>query len=168
MKVLITENQLADKIRSLGLTLSRDYEGKNPLLVGCLKGSLVFLSDLIRQITVPHTIDFVRISTYGKFRTSSENVQADLFNIDVKNRHVIIIEDIIDTGMTLDYLTEALKKQTPNSLKVCTLLFKPGGGYEPTKVDYQGVDIGNDFVGGYGLDWNERYRSLPYIAIVSD
>ena len=90
MKVLITENQLADKIRSLGLTLSRDYEGKNPLLVGCLKGSLVFLSDLIRQITVPHTIDFVRISTYGKFRTSSENVQADLFNIDVKNRHVIL------------------------------------------------------------------------------
>lgn len=168
MKILLTEDQIAGKVRHLGARLSEDYREKNPLLIGCLKGCVVFMADLIREITVPHTIDFVRASTYGKGRTSSGIVRADLFDVDVSGRHAVIVEDVVDTGLTLGYLTEALAKQEPSSLKVCALLVKPDAHRVPVTVDYKGFDVPDDFVVGYGLDWGDRYRNLPYVAVVDE
>lgn len=168
MKILLTEEQIAEKVRHLGAQLSDDYGGKNPLLIGCLKGCVVFLADLMRVITVPHAIDFVRTSSYGKRQVSSGAVRADLFDVDIRGRHVVVVEDIVDTGLTLAYLTEALTKQEPLSLKVCALLVKPGAYRAPVTIDYKGFDIPDDFVVGYGLDWGERYRHLPYVAVVDE
>ncbi len=168
MKILLTEAQIAEKVRHLGAWLSGDYRDKNPLLIGCLKGCVVFLADLMREITVPHAIDFVRTSSYGKKQVSSGAVRADLFDVNVRGRHVVIVEDIVDTGLTLGYLTEALAKQEPLSLKVCALLVKPGAYQAPVTIDYKGFDIPGDFVVGYGLDWDERYRDLPYVAVVDE
>lgn len=168
MKVLLTEEQIAEKVRSLGAQLSGDYSGKNPLLIGCLKGSVVFLADLMREITIPHTIDFVRTSSYGKGQVSTGSVHAEFFDVDVRGRHAVIVEDIVDTGLTLGYLTEELTKQEPLSLKVCALLVKPGAYRAPVTIDYKGFDIPGDFVVGYGLDWGERYRDLPYVALVDE
>ncbi len=168
MKILLTEEQIAEKVRHLAARLSTDYRDKNPLLIGCLKGCVVFLADLMREITVPHTIDFIRTSTYGKRQTSSGVIRADLFDVNVRGRHAVIVEDIVDTGLTLGYLTEALTKQEPLSLKVCALLVKPGAYKAPVAIDYKGFDIPGDFVVGYGLDWGERYRNLPYVAVVDE
>ncbi len=168
MKILLTAEQIAEKVRYLGARLSDDYRGKNPLLIGCLKGCVVFLADLMRVITVPHAIDFVRTSTYGKGQVSSGVVRADLFDVNVRGRHAVIVEDIVDTGLTLGYLTEALTKQEPSSLTVCALLVKPGANRASVAIDYKGFDIPDDFVVGYGLDWGERYRDLPYVAVVDE
>ena len=168
MRILLTEEQIAEKVRCIGARLSDDYRGKNPLLIGCLRGCVIFLADLMRAISIPHTIGFVRTSTYGTGKTSSGVVRADLSDVDVHARHAVIVEDIVDTGITVDYLTEALTKQEPLSLKVCALLVKPGACQTPVTIDYKGFDIADDFVVGYGLDWGERYRHLPYVAAVDD
>lgn len=168
MKILLTEAQIAEKVRYLGARLSDDYREKNPLLIGCLKGCVVFLADLMRAVSVPHTIGFVRTSTYGAGQSSSGVVRADLFDVNVRARHAVIVEDIVDTGLTLAYLTEALAKQEPSSLKVCALLVKPGAYQAPVTIDYKGFDIPDDFVVGYGLDWGERYRYLPHVAVVDE
>ena len=168
MRILLTEEQIAEKVRSLGAQLSADYREKNPVLVGCLKGCVVFLADLMREITVPHAIDFVRTSSYGKGQVSDGVEEADIFDVNIRGRHAVIVEDIVDTGLTLGYLTEALTKQEPLSLKVCALLVKPGAHRAPVAVDYRGFDIPGDFVVGYGLDWGERYRDLPYVAVVDE
>ncbi len=168
MKILLTEEQIAEKVRYLGARLSDDYRAKNPLLVGCLKGCVIFLADLMRAMQAPHAITFVRTSSYGPGRTSSGVVRADLFDVDVHGRHAVIVEDIVDTGLTLGYLVEALTRQEPLSLKVCALLVKPGAYRAPVKIDYKGFDIADDFVAGYGLDWGERYRDLPYVAVVDE
>ena len=168
MRILLTEEQIAQKVRSLGAQLSADYREKNPVLIGCLKGCVVFLADLMREITVPHTIDFVRASSYGKGQVSDGVVTADIFDVNIRGRHAVIVEDIVDTGLTLGYLTEVLTKQEPLSLKVCALLVKPGARRAPVRVDYRGFDIPGDFVVGYGLDWGERYRDLPYVAVVDE
>ena len=126
MKILLKEKQIAERIEYLGAQISKDYENKNPILIGCLKGCVVFLADLMREITIPHTVDFVRTSTYGKSRTSSGVVQADFFDLDICGRHTVIVEDIVDTGLTLSYLMTTLTKQDPLSLKVCSFLVKPG------------------------------------------
>lgn len=166
MRILLTEEQIAEMVRSLGARLSADYREKNPVLIGCLKGCVVFLADLMREITVPHTIDFVRVSSYGKGQVSAGVMNADIYNVNIRGRHAVIVEDIVDTGLTLAYLSEALTKQDPLSLKVCALLVKPETHRAPVAIDYRGFDIPGDFVVGYGLDWNERYRDLPYIAVV--
>ena len=168
MKILLTEEQIAEKVRYLGTRISEDYGDKNPLLIGCLKGCVVFLADLMRAIRVPHAIGFVRTSTYGAGQTSAGVVRANLFDVNVRARHAVIVEDIVDTGLTLGYLTEALAKQEPSSLKVCALLVKPGANRAPVTIDYKGFDIPDDFVVGYGLDWGERYRYLPYVAAVDE
>ena len=168
MRILLTEEQIAEKVKSLGARLSADYLEKNPVLIGCLKGCVVFLADLMREITVPHTIDFVRASSYGKGQVSDGVVKADIFDVNIRGRHAVIVEDIVDTGLTLGYLMEVLTKQEPLSLKVCALLVKPRAHRAPVTIDYRGFDIPGDFVVGYGLDWGERYRDLPYVAVVDE
>ena len=168
MRILLTEEQIAEKVRSLGAQLSADYREKNPVLIGCLKGCVVFLADLMREITVPHAIDFVRASSYGKGQVSAGVAKVEIFEVDIRGRHAVIVEDIVDTGLTLGYLTEVLTKQEPLSLKVCALLVKPGTNRAPVTIDYKGFDIPGVFVVGYGLDWGERYRDLPYVAVVDE
>jgi hypoxanthine phosphoribosyltransferase len=165
-EILIPADRLQSRIAELGAEISRDYAGKNLLLLAVLKGSVLFLSDLMRQITVPHAIDFMATSSYGS-RIESTGVVRILKDLDapIEGLHVLIVEDIIDTGRTLDYLTRILRPRMPESLRVCTLLNKPSRREVQVAVDYIGFDIPNKFVLGYGLDYAELYRNLPYIAV---
>ena len=167
-KVLITRDDLQRRIAELGETISRDYAGKDLLLVCVLKGGVLFLSDLIRAIHVPHEIDFMAISSYGGGRTESSGVVRILMDLNksISGRNVLIVEDIIDTGHTLGYMTENLRTRNPTSLKICTLLNKPSRREVNVHVDYIGFDIPNEFVVGYGLDFNELYRNLPFIGVL--
>lgn len=167
-KILITREQLERRIDELGQAISRDYAGKDLLLVCILKGGILFLSDLMRAIRIPHAIDFMAISSYGGTRTESSGVVRILMdlNTNITNRNVLIVEDIIDTGRTLAYITEMLKTRDPASLKICTLLNKPSRREVQVPLDYVGFDIPNEFVVGYGLDYNEIYRNLPFIGVL--
>ena len=167
-EILLTEEQIKERIKELGAELSRDYAGKNPLVVGVLKGVVVFYADMIRAIDVPLQLDFMWISSYhGTSSTGTMNVRCDL-SAQVKGRHVLILEDIFDTGNSLQYTYDYLMAKEPASLKICTLLDKPERR-NPTvtvKADYTGFVIPNEFVVGYGLDYNEQYRNLPYVGIL--
>lgn len=167
-KILITREQLERRIAELGEAISRDYAGKDLLLVCILKGGILFLSDLMRAIRIPHAIDFMAISSYGGTRTESSGVVRILMdlNTNITNRNVLIVEDIIDTGRTLAYITEMLRTRDPASLKICTLLNKPSRREVQVPLDYVGFDIPNEFVVGYGLDYNEIYRNLPFIGVL--
>ncbi len=167
-KILITRDALHHRIAELGATISRDYASNDLLLVCVLKGGFLFLSDLIRAIQIPHAIDFMAISSYGGARTESSGVVRILMdlNASIENRHVLIVEDIIDTGRTLSYITENLRTRNPASLKICTLLNKPSRRQVQVAIDYIGFDIPNEFVVGYGLDYNEIYRNLPFVGVL--
>ena len=167
-KVLITREQLQDRIAELGAAISRDYAGKDLLLLCILKGGVLFLSDLVRAIHIPHAIDFMAISSYGGTHTESSGVVRIIMdlNANIANRNVLIVEDIIDTGRTLTYITELLKTRNPTSVKICTLLNKPSRREVDVPLDYIGFDIPNEFVVGYGLDYNEIYRNLPFIGVL--
>lgn len=165
--ILLTEKQIQARIRELGEELTRDYAGKDPVIVGVLKGVVIFYADMIRQIKVPNQIDFMWISSYVGTQSGSMQVRQDISS-DIKGRHVLILEDIYDTGSSLDFTYRHLLSKEPASLKVCTLLDKPerrrpGITLQP---DYTGFTIPNAFVVGYGLDYNEHYRNLPYIGIL--
>ena len=167
-KVLLSEQQLKDRIRELGEELSREYADKDPIFVGVLKGVVVFYADMVRQITVPCQFDFMWISSYsGTETTGRMEVKRDI-SADIKGRHVVILEDIFDTGNSLTYLVNYLKMKQPASVKICTLLDKPEGrNPEVTlEADYTGFQIPNEFVVGYGLDFNEHYRNLPYVGVL--
>lgn len=165
-EILIPADRLQARIAELGEEISRDYAGKNLLLLAILKGSVVFLSDLMRRITVPHAIDFMATSSYGS-QIESTGVVRIIKDLDapIEGQHVLLVEDIIDTGRTLDYLMRILGPRMPASLHVCTLLNKPSRREVHVAVDYIGFDIPNKFVLGYGLDYAELYRNLPYIAV---
>jgi hypoxanthine phosphoribosyltransferase len=167
-EVLIPADRLQARIVELGRAISRDYEGRELLLLSVLKGSVLFLSDLMRHITVPHAIDFMATSSYGSGVESSGVVRI-LKDLDapIEGRNVLIVEDIIDTGATLDYLVRILRARQPNSLEICTLLNKPARRLVPVPVKYIGFDIQDEFVFGYGLDYAELYRNLPYIAVLA-
>jgi hypoxanthine phosphoribosyltransferase len=167
-EVLIPADRLQARIVELGRAISRDYEGRELLLLSVLKGSVLFLSDLMRHITVPHAIDFMATSSYGSGVESSGVVRI-LKDLDapIEGRNVLIVEDIIDTGATLDYLVRILRARQPNSLEICTLLNKPARRLVPVPVKYIGFDIPDEFVFGYGLDYAELYRNLPYIAVLA-
>jgi len=167
-EVLIAPDRLQARIEELGAEISRDYEGKDLLLLAVLKGSVLFLSDLMRHITVPHAIDFMATSSYGTGMESSGVVRI-LKDLDapIEGRNVLIVEDIIDTGRTLDYLVRILNARAPRSLRVCTLLDKASRREVPVPVDYTGFEIPDKFVFGYGLDYAERYRNLPYVAVLA-
>jgi hypoxanthine phosphoribosyltransferase len=166
-EILITEEQIQAKTRELGRQISRRYEGQDLLLICVLKGAVAFLADLMREITIPHEIDFMAISSYGA-STESSGVVRILKDLDtnIEGRNVLIVEDIIDTGRTLNYITRNLKTRHPKSVRVCTLLDKPSRREIDVELDYVGFEIPNKFVIGYGLDFAEIYRSLPYIGVL--
>jgi len=166
-EVLISAEQIRTRTRELGQQISRDYQDQDLLLVCVLKGATAFLADLMREITVPHAIDFMAISSYGT-STESSGVVRILKDLDtnIAGRNVLIVEDIIDTGRTLSYITQMLKTRGPKSLRICSLLSKPSRREIEIRVDYVGFEIPNKFVIGYGLDFGEIYRSLPYIGVL--
>jgi len=166
-KVMITEEQVSQKVKELGKVITRDYQDKDLLLIAILKGSVVFLADLIRAISLPLHMDFMAVSSYGTSTATSGVVRIlkDL-EADITDKHVLIIEDIVDTGLTLSYLKENLNSRNPASLKVCTFLDKPSRRKVAITPDYNGYEIPDEFVVGYGLDCNEEFRNLPYIAVV--
>ena len=167
-QILLSEEQIQNRIRELGEELSREYADKNPVVVGVLKGVVVFYADMIRQLKVPCQLDFMWISSYkGACSTGKMLVRQDL-SADIKGRHVLILEDIYDTGNSLDFTVKHLMEKEPASLKICTLLDKPDGRKPgiTLKADYTGFTIPNAFVVGYGLDYNEKYRNLPYVGIL--
>lgn len=167
ISMLLTEQQVDERIQELGDQISRDYEGKQVHLICVLKGGSLFLCELAKRITVPVSLDFMSVSSYGKSMTSSGVVRI-VKDLDdpVKDKHVIVVEDIVDSGRTLSYLLEMLKKREPASVAVCTLLDKPERRVTDVKVDYTGFQIPDEFVVGYGLDYDQRYRNLPYIGVV--
>ena len=166
-EILISAGQLQAKTRELGQRISRDYEGQDLLLVCVLKGAIAFLSDLMRQICIPHAIDFMAISSYGA-STESSGVVRILKDLDsnIAGRNVLIVEDIIDTGRTLNYIVQMLRTRNPKSIRICSLLSKPSRREIDVLVDYVGFEIPNKFVIGYGLDFGEIYRCLPYIGVL--
>lgn len=167
LRTLISENELKDRVIALGNEISKDYEGKTVCVICVLKGGVMFMVDLAKEIKVPVTMDFMAVSSYGN-ETSSTGVVKIIKDLDesIEGKDVIIVEDIIDSGRTLSYLVQILKDRRPNSLKICTLLDKPERRVVDVKVDYVGFSIPDEFVVGYGLDYQQIYRNLPYIAIV--
>jgi hypoxanthine phosphoribosyltransferase len=166
-EILIDEERLQERIRDLGREISADYAGKELLLVGVLKGAVFFMADLMRSLTVPCEIDFMAISSYGAATDSSGVVRIlkDL-DINIEGRHVLVVEDIIDSGLTLSYLLRNLESREPADIEICSLLTKPDRREIDVPVKYVGFEIPNKFVIGYGLDFAERYRNLPYVGVL--
>ena len=166
-EILIDEDVLQRRIAELGDEISADYHGRDLLLLGVLKGAVFFMSDLMRRLTIPCEIDFMAISSYGASTDSSGVVRIlkDL-DINIEGRHVLVVEDIIDSGLTLSYLMRMLESREPESLEICALLTKPERREIDVDVRYTGFEIPNRFVIGYGLDFAERYRNLPYVAVL--
>ena len=167
-KILLTEEQIQARITELGEILSEDYKDKNPIVVGVMKGVVVFYADMIRKIKTPCQMDFMWISSYaGTESTGNMIVRRDVSS-DIKDRHVLVLEDIFDTGNSLEFVCNHIMTKEPASLKICTLLDKPEGRRPgvTVKADYTGFTIPNEFVVGYGLDYNEQYRNLPYVGIL--
>lgn len=167
-KILIDENQLQGRIRDLAREIAADYEGTEELLLLCvLKGAYMFLADLSRLLPVPHEVDFMAVSSYGQGTTSSGAVRIVLdLKEDIAGKHVLIVEDIVDSGRTLDYMRRNLLARAPASLRICALLNKPERREIDVPLDYLGFDIPDEFVVGYGLDFAQRYRNLPFIAVL--
>ena len=168
-KTLLTEEEIKARVAELGKQIEKDFEGQDLLVVGILKGASVFVADLIRNINLDVNMDFMSVSSYGNAMESSGSVKIlkDL-DVDIKGKNVLIVEDIIDSGLTLSNLTKELGAREPKSLKICTLLDKPERRKADIPVDYVGFVIEDKFIVGYGIDYAEKYRNLPYIGIVED
>ena len=166
-EILFSEEQLKDRVAEIAAQIDRDYAGKELMLVSVLRGSFIFMADLVRAITVPCTVDFMAVSSYGAGTVSSGQVQItkDLSE-DITGRHLLVVEDILDSGNTLSYLLEVLRARKPASIRLCTLLYKPERRVKPVQLDYTGFTIPDAFVVGYGLDYDEHYRNLPYIGVL--
>ena len=166
-RVFFSEEDLKKRVAEIAAEINRDYAGKEPMLISVLRGSFVFMADLIRKIEVPCTVDFMAVSSYGRGTTSSGQVQItkDLSD-DIEGKDIIVVEDILDSGNTLSYLLQLLQARKPASMKLCTLLDKPDRRVKEVHVDYTGFTIPDEFVVGYGLDYAEKYRNLPYIGIL--
>jgi hypoxanthine phosphoribosyltransferase len=167
-KPFLTVEQIQEKVKELAEIISRDYEGRDFLSVGILKGAFMFYSDIVRNIRVPMTIDFLISSSYMKSKTGEKiNLYADLRE-DITGKNVLLIEDIVDTGLSLNYLRDMLLSRNPESLKICTLLDKKSRRKVDVPLDYVGFEIPDHFVVGYGLDYEDRYRNLPYISVFKE
>ena len=167
-KVLISEETISAKISELARTISSDYAGVDDLMmVGVLKGSFIFLADLSRRLTIPRSVDFMALSTYGN-STQTDGAVRMIMDLrrNIAGRHVLVVEDIVDTGYTISYLLRALATRQPASLKTCVLVHKPDRRKVPVQIDYLGFEIPDVWVVGFGLDWSERFRTLPFIGVV--
>lgn len=166
-QVLLTADQIQQKVRQLGALISREYEGKNPVLISVLKGAFIFLADLSRAVTIPCTVDFMVASSYGQGTKTRGSVKIikDLDTV-IQGRHVIVVEDIVDSGVTLSHLLAMLQLRAPASLKLVTLLDKPARRQAQVQVDWSGFQVPDAFLVGYGLDYAEKYRNLPEICIL--
>jgi hypoxanthine phosphoribosyltransferase len=169
LKVLLNEEEIRGGVVRLAQDINRDYQGKHPLLLGILKGSFVFMADLIRLLEIPVEIDFVSLSSYGSARVSPGEIKVvHGLRSQVKGRDVLVIEDIVDSGLTVSYFLDYLKKKRPSSLKLCALFYKPSRTKVPVSIDYLGFTIPAKFVVGYGLDYDERFRHLPDLFVLGD
>ncbi len=167
-EILVSEAEIQAKVAELGHHISEDYTGKELLLIGLLRGAIVFLSDLMRAIQIPVRLDFIGISSYGSSTDSGAVRLVMDLETDISGRHVLVVEDIVDTGKTLSYLLENLKARQPASLRVCALLDKPERRTVPIDIDYGGFEIPDKFVVGYGLDFAEGYRNLPFVGVLKE
>ena len=169
VKILITSKEISLSITKLASQIRRDYQGKYPVLIGVLKGSFMFLADLVRQLDLPLEIEFIRLSSYGAAKKSSGKVKVvQGLKTEVKGRDVLVVEDIVDTGITISFLLAYLKKKKPASLKLCALTDKPSRRQVPVSIDYPGFTIPDKFIVGYGLDFDEKFRYLPDICSIED
>jgi hypoxanthine phosphoribosyltransferase len=166
-EILYSEEQIQAKIKELGANISRDYEGRNPLVICVLKGAFIFMADLVKNVTVPLEIDFMAVSSYGQSTKSSGVVKIikDL-DVPVEGRHILIVEDIIDSGLTLSYLIDVLERRNALTVSVVALFNKPARRTSELEPDYEGYVLPDEFVVGYGLDYAEKYRNLPFIGIL--
>ena len=166
-QVLLSQQQIREKVEELGVQISQDYAGKEPVLVSVLKGAFIFMADLCRAITIPCSMDFMAVSSYGAGTESSGRVRIikDLDTI-IQNKHVILVEDVLDSGITLHYLIQLLRQRQPASLRLVTLLDKPARRRAQVDVDYCGFQVPDAFLVGYGLDYGEKYRNLPDVCIL--
>lgn len=166
-KILLTETQLAAKVKEIGAAITADYAGKEILMIGVLRGAFIFMGDLVRAINLPVAVDFIALSSYGASASSSGVVRIlkDLEE-NIENKHVLIVEDIIDSGLTIKYLIENLASRKPASIKICTLMSKPDRRKIEVPITYNGFTIPDYFVVGYGLDYAEKYRNLPFIGVL--
>ena len=165
--ILVSEEALKAKVAELGAQISRDYEGRNLVLVSILKGSVVFMADLMRSVTIPCSVDFMAVSSYGNQTTTTGAVKINKdLNQDIEGRDIILVEDILDSGVTLHYLADYLSVRRPASITIATLLDKPARRKAPIHATYAGFEVPDAFVVGYGLDYAEKYRNLPYIGVL--
>jgi hypoxanthine phosphoribosyltransferase len=166
LQILISRQKIASTVKRLASAIEADYQGKNPLLVGILKGSFIFMADLIRRIDIPLEVDFIRLASYGGGTQSSGEITLihDL-PARVQGRHVVVVEDIVDTGLTTTFLCDYLRQKAPASIKLCALADKPSRRKVPIQIDYLGFTVPDKFIVGYGIDWNEKYRNLPAICV---
>src|SRR5437016_14468436 len=165
LEVLFTAEQIATRVREMGKQIERDYEGKELVLLGVLKGSFLFISDLARSIDLPLAVDFIGLSSYGEATESSGVVKiTSAVSKPIEKKHVVIVEDIVDTGLTMRYLLDNLATRHPASVRLCTLLHKPSRARTRIPIDYLGFEIADRFVVGYGLDANDKYRNVPFIG----
>jgi hypoxanthine phosphoribosyltransferase len=166
-EVLFSEEQIQEKIKELGEVISSDYEGRNPLVICVLKGAFVFMADLVKRITIPLELDFMAVSSYGQSTKSSGVVKIikDL-DVAVEGRHILIVEDIIDSGLTLSYLIDVLERRNALSISVVALFNKPARRAVELEPDYEGFGLPDEFIVGYGLDYAEKYRNLPFVGIL--
>jgi len=168
-KILIDEEKIMKRVAEMGAEITRDYEGKELVVICILRGGVIFMSDLVKQIKLPLYMDFMAVSSYGMSTKSSGVVRIlkDL-NEDIEGKDVLIVEDIVDTGLTLHYLVDYIKSRNPRSVKVCCFLDKPSRRKVEVKVDYVGFEIPDKFVVGYGLDYAQKYRNLPYLSVLDE
>lgn len=169
LSLLFTKDEIQATVKKLAAEISRDYLGKQPILIGVLKGSFMFLADLIRLLDFPLEVEFIRLSSYGRGRESAEKIKVvQGLQSKVKGRHVLVIEDIVDTGLTTSFVLDYLHRKKPASLKVCALTDKPSRRQTPVNIDYHGLTVPDKFIVGYGLDWDERFRNLADIYVVEN
>lgn len=165
-RVFFTEKEIKEKVARLGAEISRDFEGKDPIFIGVLKGCWMFMADLMRSVSIPCSVDFMAVKSYaGTTSTGAVQIQKDL-NESIEGRHIIMVEDILDTGRTLNYLSQYLSARQPASITIATLMDKPSRREAPVFARYSCFEVPDAFVVGYGLDYNEFYRNLPYIGVL--
>jgi hypoxanthine phosphoribosyltransferase len=168
-RVLLTREQIAEKVAELGRALSGEYTGRKPLMICVLKGSVIFYADLLRRMDIPVEMDFIAVSSYGRrVGTSGEVRLVKDLDVSIEGRDVVVVEDILDSGLTLNYLTDMLRSRKPASLKICALLDKPARRKVKIEADFKGFTVPNEFVVGYGLDFAERYRNLPDVCVLKE